>query len=131
MVLLAHCIEACARKKSASSYVVSDTMSRCYDAPHMRLAGMIFAAFATPGFAAGDPAEGKKLVEESHCETCHHNKTYGDAAAVYLRKDRHVTSLEKLRTQVSFCNSELSLKLFPDDEEHIVAYLNETYYKFK
>ena len=80
--------------------------------------------------AAGDPAEGGKLVAESRCEACHHNKTMGDAKAVYLRKDRKVTSLEKLKTQVALCNSELGLKLFPDDEEHIVAYLDQTYYKF-
>ncbi len=80
--------------------------------------------------AAGDAAEGKKLVEEAHCETCHHNKTMGDAKAIYLRKDRKVTSLEKLKSQVARCNSELGLKIFPDDEEHIVAYLNQAYYGF-
>jgi len=80
---------------------------------------------------AGDPAEGAKLVAEQKCETCHHNKTMGDAKAIYLRKDRKVTSLEKLKAQVALCNSELSLKLFPDDEEHIVAHLNQVYYKFK
>ena len=85
-----------------------------------------------PGLAlaAADAAEGRKLVAEAHCETCHHNKTLGDAKAVYLRKDRKVTSLEKLKAQVALCNSELNLKLFPDDEEHIVAYLNQTYYRF-
>ena len=81
--------------------------------------------------AAGDPAEGKKLVAEHKCETCHHNKTMGDAKAVYLRKDRKVTTLQKLKTQVALCNSELGLTLFPDDEEHIVAFLNEAYYKFR
>lgn len=84
-----------------------------------------------PALAAGDPAEGRKLVAERKCETCHHNKTMGDAKAVYLRKDRKVTSMEKLKAQVALCSSELNLQLFPDDEEHIVAYLNQTYYKFK
>ena len=79
---------------------------------------------------AADVAEGKKLVEEKKCENCHHNKTLGDAKAVYLRKDRRVSSMEKLKAQVAVCNSELNLGLFPDDEEHIVAYLNETYYRF-
>ena len=88
------------------------------------------AFFAGLCHAAGDPAEGRKLVAEHKCETCHHNKTMGDAKAVYLRKDRKVTSMDKLKAQVALCNSELSLKLFPDDEEHIVAYLNTTYYKF-
>ena len=70
------------------------------------------------------------LVEASKCELCHHNRTLGDAKAVYLRKDRKVTSLEKLKAQVTACTTQLNLGLFPDDEEHIVAYLNETYYKF-
>jgi hypothetical protein len=79
---------------------------------------------------SGDAAEGAKLVAEHKCETCHHNKTMGDAKAIYLRKDRKVTTIEKLKAQVALCNSELGLKLFPDDEEHIVAHLNGTYYKF-
>ena len=85
---------------------------------------------ALPALAAGDPEQGRKLVAEKKCETCHHNKTLGDAKAVYLRKDRKVTTLAKLKTQVSLCNSELSLQLFPEDEEHIVAHLNQAYYKF-
>ena len=80
--------------------------------------------------AAADAAEGRKLVEANGCENCHHNVTLGDAKAVYLRKDRRVTTMEKLVSQVSVCNSELKLQLFPEDEEHIVAYLNETYYHF-
>jgi hypothetical protein len=85
---------------------------------------------ANAALAAGDPLEGKKLVAENGCETCHHNKTLGDAKAIYLRKDRKVTSLPKLTAQVAMCNTQLNLKLFPDDEEHIVAFLNDTYYKF-
>jgi hypothetical protein len=92
---------------------------------------IISAALLVPhGGMAADVAEGRKLVEEKKCELCHHNKTLGDAKAVYLRKDRRVTTLEKLKAQVAVCNSELNLGLFPDDEEHIVAYLNEQYYRF-
>ncbi len=94
---------------------------------------LLFAAVMlaiAPAFAAGDVAVGRKLVDDRKCETCHHNKTLGDAKAVYLRKDRKVTSLEKLKAQVALCNSELNLQLFPDEEEHIAAYLNTTYYKF-
>lgn len=80
--------------------------------------------------AAPDPREGAKLVAEHKCEICHNNKTLGDAKAIYLRKDRRVTSWEKLKAQVAACNTELNLKLFPEDEEHIAAYLNDTYYKF-
>ena len=87
-------------------------------------------AFSMSAFAAPDAAEGKKLVAEKKCESCHHNQTLGDAKAIYLRKDRKVTSLEKLKAQVALCNSELNLQLFPDDEEHIVLFLDQTYYKF-
>lgn len=87
--------------------------------------------FALPASASPDAAQGKKLVEEKRCEICHHNKTLGDAKAVYLRKDRKVTSWEKLKAQVAACNSELNLQLFPDEEEHIAEYLNRTYYKFR
>ena len=93
------------------------------------LLALVAAALAFPALGAGDAAQGAKLVAEKKCETCHHNKTLGDAKAVYLRKDRKVTSLEKLKAQVAACNSELNLQLFPDEEEHIVAHLDKSYYK--
>lgn len=86
---------------------------------------------AGPALSAPSAAAGAKLVQEKRCETCHNNKTLGDAKAIYLRKDRKVTSWEKLKAQVATCNSELNLQLFPDDEEHITEHLNQTYYKFK
>jgi hypothetical protein len=97
----------------------------------MRLS-CVLALLLAPGLAVagGDPEEGRKLVAETGCETCHHNKTMGDAKAIYLRKDRKVGSLPQLKARVALCNSELNLKLFPDDEEHIVAYLDQAYYKF-
>ena len=90
----------------------------------------IAALASAPVLAAPDAAEGRKLVTEKQCETCHHNKTMGDAKAIYLRKDRKVTTLAKLKAQVAACNSELNLGLFPEDEEHIAAFLDQAYYKF-
>ena len=95
----------------------------------MKPSALLFAALALPATAA-DVDEGKRLVEEKRCEACHHNKTLGDAKAIYLRKDRKVTTLPKLKAQVALCNSELNLQMFPDEEEQVVAYLNDTYYKF-
>ena len=81
------------------------------------------ALVATPlTSAAADSAEGRKLVAEKKCETCHHNKTYGDAKSVYLRKDRLVTSYAKLKAQVAACNTQLNLGLFPEEEEHIALF---------
>jgi len=96
----------------------------------MRALSILIVIFVPVAMAAGDPAKGKQLVAEKKCESCHESKTMGDAKAIYLRKDRKVTSWEKLKARVALCNSELNLGLFPDDEEHIAAYLNQTYYKF-
>ena len=98
----------------------------------MRIATVIALLLlaAAPAFADGDPAEGRKLVAEKNCEGCHASKTLGDARAVYLRKDRKVTSREKLKAQVALCNSELNLQLFPDEEEHVASFLDATYYHF-
>jgi hypothetical protein len=95
------------------------------------LSALALLLVALPVHAAPDAAEGGKLVEEKRCETCHHNKTMGDAKAIYLRKDRKVGSMEQLKARVALCNSELNLQLFPEDEDHIVTFLNQTYYKFK
>jgi hypothetical protein len=97
-----------------------------------RLALPLAVAIASPAaWAAPDAEAGRKLVDEKKCEVCHHNKTLGDAKAIYLRKDRKVGSWEKLKAQVAACNSELNLQLFPDEEEHISEHLNQAYYKFK
>ena len=95
----------------------------------MRLVALLATFLAFP--ALGAPAdEGRKLVEEKKCETCHHNKTMGDAKAIYLRKDRKVNSMEQLKARVALCNSELNLQMFPDEEQQVVEYLNDTYYRF-
>ena len=100
--------------------------------PSYRTIGVLLAiAASAPCLAAPSWEQGKLLVEEKKCENCHHNKTLGDAKAIYLRKDRKVTSWEKLKAQVAVCNSELNLQLFPDDEEHIAAFLDRTYYKLR
>jgi cytochrome c551/c552 len=96
----------------------------------VRALAFLLFSMALPALAAGNADEGRKLVEVKKCETCHEKKTRGDAKAIYLRKDRKVTSLEKLKAQVAACNSGLNLQLFPEDEEHIVAHLDKTYYKF-
>jgi len=83
-----------------------------------------FVAIATP-----DAGEGRKLVQTHKCETCHQDKVYGPVGTIYLRKDRKVTRWAKLKAQVAGCNSMLKIGLFPEDEEHIATYLNQTYYK--
>jgi cytochrome c2 len=87
------------------------------------------ALAATPADATAE--SGKKLIADAKCEACHIGKMGGDGSAMYTRKDRRVTSKSKLLAQVSRCNSELNVGLFPDDEAAIAAYLNTRHYKFK
>ncbi len=95
------------------------------------LAGPAAGAGAQPApFAKGDPAQGKPLVERD-CVACHARRMQGDADRMYLRPDRRVHTPQQLLAQVSYCNSQLGTSYFPEDEEHVAAYLNERYYRFK
>lgn len=100
------------------------------------LALTAIAVFASPvasaqqpkALAHGNAAEGKALVERD-CVSCHAQR-FGDAATIYTRADRRVRTPEQLLAQVQYCNIELNSGYFPEEEEHVAAYLNLTYYKF-
>ena len=72
---------------------------------------------------SGDSARGKALLE-ANCGGCHD-------ASVYSRKDRHVQSLEALRTQVRNCGEAAKKSFSETDQQNLVKYLNDTYYHFK
>ena len=78
--------------------------------------------------AHGDAAAGKALVAKD-CVGCHVRR-FGDATSIYTRPDRKVRTAEQLLAQVQFCNVELKAGYFPEEEEHVAAYLNLQYYKF-
>jgi hypothetical protein len=80
-------------------------------------------------FAAGDPAKGHVLADRD-CNACH-VRLFGDPDRIYTRDDRRVKSASQLRAQVAFCNTQLGTQYFPDEEEHIAAWLNQRYYGFK
>ena len=80
-------------------------------------------------FATGDPASGKALSDKD-CVACHARKFDGDATRIYTRADRKVKTPEQLLAQVQYCNTELATHYFPEEEEHLAAYLNLHYYKF-
>jgi cytochrome c5 len=82
-----------------------------------------------PGVLAhGDAAAGKVLVEKD-CVACHVRR-FGNATEIYTRADRKVRTPEQLLAQVQFCNVDLKTGYFPEEEEHVAAYLNLQYYKF-
>ena len=78
---------------------------------------------AAGGVQAGDPHEGKILVDKN-CYSCHGNE-------LYTRSDRKVTSLAGLKTQVRRCELALGLRWFDDQIDNAAAYLNDQFYKFK
>jgi hypothetical protein len=81
-----------------------------------------------PPFTHGDAAMGKTLSEPK-CVACHERR-FGDAATIYSRSERRVHSPEQLLAQIRICNAELGANYFPEEEEHIAAFLNSQYYKF-
>ena len=80
-------------------------------------------------FAKGDAKAGKALVERD-CVSCHAAKFANDPDRMYTRADHRVNSPGKLLAQVQACNTNLGKGYFPEEEEHIAAYLNLQFYKF-
>jgi len=86
-------------------------------------------AFAGP-FDKGNIQEGKATHEEK-CNACHAGKFNGDGSKIYTRADRRVKNPSGLSQMITTCNAMLGNNLFPEDELHLAAYLNNQYYKFK
>lgn len=81
-------------------------------------------------FANGDPHAGKALTEKS-CTACHVSMYGGDGSKIYTRPDRKVNSPEQLKSRIRACNNNSGAGWFPEEEAHVAAYLNATYYHFK
>jgi hypothetical protein len=81
-------------------------------------------------FATGDAAAGKAMAD-SDCIACHAQRFAGKPDEMYLRPDHKVRTPEQLLAQVRMCNVQLGKGYFPEEEEHIAAYLNLQYYRFK
>jgi cytochrome c2 len=87
-------------------------------------------ALANP-FPKADAGKGEKLVTQNNCNACHVSLVGGDGTGIYTRADRKVKTPSGLLSQVRTCNTMLGANWFPEDEENVAAYLNQTYYKFK
>jgi cytochrome c5 len=98
----------------------------------LALLAATFAALAQKQpapFAAGDPKAGKTIVQRD-CVSCHAAKFANDPDRMYTRPDHRVKTPQKLLAQVQACNTNLGKGYFPEEEEHIAAYLNLEFYKF-
>ncbi len=82
------------------------------------------------GFRNGDAKLGEPIASRD-CVACHARRFEGNADRIYLRADRKVRSAAQLMAQIRYCNTELGAGYFPEEEEHIAAYLNRQYYHFQ
>jgi len=88
---------------------------------------------AAPSFAddnKGDVKIGKTLHDKA-CISCHASKFGGDGSKMYTRADHKVTSQQQLSSRVKACNNNVGAGWFPEEESHVAAYLNATYYRLK
>ena len=92
--------------------------------------GLIATAALADPFANGNPQAGKALVEKS-CVACHVSMFGGDGSKIYTRPDRKVKTADQLKARIRACNTNAGAGWFPEEEAHVAAYLNATYYHFK
>jgi mono/diheme cytochrome c family protein len=87
---------------------------------------------ALPAFAAddGDAKIGKTLHDKS-CVACHASRFGEDGSKMYTRADHKVSSKQQLNARVKACNNNVGAGWFPEEEAHVAAYLNATYYHLK
>jgi hypothetical protein len=95
-----------------------------------RRATIVLLLCAAPAVAAadGDAVRGRELVEKD-CNGCH-VRQFGSVERIYLREERRVRTPAQLQAQVAYCNTQLGTGLFPDEEAHIAAWLDQQYYRF-
>lgn len=89
---------------------------------------------ATPAFAdsidKGDAKIGKTLHDKS-CIACHASKFGDNGSGIYTRADRKATNKQQLSARIKACNNNVGAGWFPEEEAHVAAYLNTSFYHFK
>jgi mono/diheme cytochrome c family protein len=78
---------------------------------------------------ASDVNRGKSLHDDN-CIECHVSIQGGDGSGIYTRADRRIDSLPALRSQVNRCKNSMGVSWPEDQIDDVVAYPNNTYYKF-
>jgi hypothetical protein len=71
----------------------------------------------------GESAAGKRL-HDANCMGCHDT-------GIYTRKDRHIQSLEALKSQLSDCSHAVKKQFSVIDTQNIIKYLNDQFYQFQ
>lgn len=82
-------------------------------------------------FSNGDAQVGERLFDQYKCSSCHIDKVGGDGSAIFTRPERMVTGPEGLLKQMTLCSGTIGKTLAVQEQQHLGAYLNQRYYKFK
>lgn len=85
--------------------------------------GFAFVPLHAAPLEKGDPVAGKALHEKS-CLACH-------GSSMYSRADRKIKTPAQLAARISGCNANTGAGWFPEEEQHVGAYLNQNFYCFK
>ena len=94
------------------------------------LAGFLCSAYAqNDAFPFGEPKAGAKLFE-AKCAECH-VRMFGGVPKAFVRDDRKAKNAPSILAWVQRCNNGNQLSLGREEEEHLAAYLNDAFYKFK
>ncbi len=82
-------------------------------------------------FSNGDSQTGKQLFDKYKCSSCHIGKMGGDGSAIFTRPNRKATSPQLIKERMIMCSGSIGTELSDQEQEHLGAYLNQQYYKFK
>jgi cytochrome c2 len=97
----------------------------------MLVAGTLLAVSIPAAALLPGEADHGKPLHENFCTACHVNMLGGDGNSLYTRDTRRVQSIERLMGQVAFCNQQTNAGLNAHEVDDIIAYLNETFYRFE
>lgn len=86
-------------------------------------------ALALPPGKANDARAARELHERA-CTACHARMYGGDGSKMYTRDGRQLSNRLEIVQRVASCNATMNSGWFPDDEENVAGWLNDTYYRF-
>lgn len=89
------------------------------------------AAVHADPFPKANPQTGKRLFDDAKCNACHNSLMGGDGNKIFTRPEHKVKDAPALLKMVRFCVAQTGAQVFPEDVEHIAAYLNRNFYKFE
>lgn len=84
----------------------------------------LFLLMALTPFGQAADIEKGKVAHEAKCMACHDN-------SIYTRANSIIHSYSSLQNRVKFCDVAAQANLSEVQIDNIIAYLNESFYKFK